>query len=74
MVYNTLRSRPVSIGCDLSQELPSRVVPIRNYLAILTYPGAPSALHVALPRPTGGPNLMDSKSSDDGVLLSARKE
>ena len=31
--------------------------------------------HTALPpRPAGGPNLIDSESSDDGVLLSARKE
>ena len=36
MVQDTLRSRPESIGCDLSKELPSRAVPIRNYLAILT--------------------------------------
>ena len=75
MVQNTLRSRPGSIGCDLSKELPSRAVPIRNYLAILTQLGARTALHIALPpRPAGGPNLIDSESSDDGVLLSARKE
>ena len=36
MVQNTLRSRPGSVGCDLSKELPSRAVPIRNYLAMLT--------------------------------------
>ena len=37
--------------------------------------GARTALHIALPpRPAGGPNLIDSESSDDGVLLSARKE
>ena len=75
MVQNTLRSRPGSIGCDLSKELPSRAVPIRNYLAILTQLGACTALHIALPpRPAGGPNLIDSESSDDGVLLSACKE
>ena len=63
MVQNTLRSRPGSIGCNLSKELPSRAVPIRNYLAILTQPGARTALHVALlPRPAGGPNLIDSES------------
>ena len=75
MVQNTLRSRPGSIGCNLSKELPSRAVPTRNYLAILTQLGARTALHIALPpRPAGGPNLIDSESSDDGVLLSARKE
>ena len=75
MVQNTLRSRPGSIGGDLSKELPSRAVPIRNYLAILTQLGARTALHIALPpRPAGGPNLIDSESSDDGFLLSARKE
>ena len=31
MVQDTLCSRPGSIGCDLSKELPSRAVPIRNY-------------------------------------------
>ena len=75
MVQNTLRSRPGSIGCDLSKEPPSRAVPIRNYLAILTQLGACTALHMALPpRPVGGPNLIDSESADGGVLLSARKE
>ena len=75
MVQNTLRSRPESIGCNLSKELPSRAVPIRNYLAILTQLGARTALHIALPpRPAGGPNLIDSESSYDGVLLSAHKE
>ena len=29
MVHNTLHSRPGSIGCDLSQELPSRAVPMQ---------------------------------------------
>ena len=54
-VQNTLRTRPGSIGCDLSKELPSRAVPIPNYLAILTQLGACTALHVALPpRPAGG--------------------
>ena len=75
MVQNMLRSRLGSIGCDLSKELPSRAVSIRNYLAILTQLGARTALHIALPpRPGGGPNLIDSESSDDGVLVSARKE
>ena len=75
MVQNTLHSRRGSIGCELSKELPSRAVPIRNYLAILTQLGACTSLHIALPpRPAGGPNLIDSESSDDGVLLSARKE
>ena len=75
MVQNTLRSRPGSIGCNLSKELPSGAVPIRNYLAILTQLGARTALHIALPpRPAGEPNLIDSESSDDGVLLLARKE
>ena len=70
MVQNTLRSRPGSIGCDLSKDLPSRAVPIRNYLAILTQLGPRTVLHIALPpRPAGGPNLIDSESSDDGVLL-----
>ena len=76
MLQNTLRSRPGSIGCDLSQEfkLPSRAVPIRNYLAILTQPGARTALHVALPpRSAGGPNLIDNERSNDGFLLSTRK-
>ena len=69
MVQNTLRSRPGSIGCNLSEELPSRAVPIRNYLAILTQLGARTALHIALlPRPAGGPNLIDNESSDDGDL------
>ena len=36
MVQNMLLPRPESIGCNLSKELPSRAVPIRNYLAILT--------------------------------------
>ena len=36
MVQNTLCSRPGSIGCNLSKELPSRAGPIYNYLAILT--------------------------------------
>ena len=50
-------------------------MPIRNYLAILTQLGARTALHIALPpRPDGGPNLIDSESSHDGILLSARKE
>ena len=75
MLQNTLRSRPGSIGCELTKELPSRAVPIRNYLAILTQLGARTALHIALaPRAAGGPNLIDSESSNDGVLLSARKE
>ena len=75
MVQNTLRSRPGSICCDLSKELPSRAVPIHNCLATLTQLGARTALHKALPpRPAGGANLIDSESSDDGVLLSARKE
>ena len=75
MVQNTLRSRPGSIGCDLNQELPSRAVPIRNYLVILTQLGARTTLHIPLPpRPAGGPNLIDGESSDDGVLLSSRKE
>ena len=75
MVQNTLRSRPGSIGCNLSKELPSRALPICNYLAILIQLGARTALHMALPpRPAGGPNLIDSESSDDGVLLLARKE
>ena len=76
MVQNTLCSRPGSIGCcDLSKELPSRALPIRNYLAILTQLGARTALHIALPpRLARGPNLIDSENSDDGVLLSARKE
>ena len=53
----------------------SRAVPIRNYLAILTQLGARPSLHIARPpRPARGPNLIDSKSTDDGVLLSARKE
>ena len=55
MVQNTFRSRLGSIGCDLSKELLSRAVPIRNYLAILTQLGARTALHIALlPRPAGG--------------------
>ena len=75
MVQNTLRSCPESIGCNLSKELPSRAVPIRNYLAILTQLGARTALHIALLlRPAGGPNPIDSESSDDGVVLLARKE
>ena len=75
MIQNTLRSCPGCIGCDLSQELPSRAVPIRGYLAILTQLGARTALHVALPpRPAGGPDLIDNESSDDGVLLPAHKE
>ena len=75
MVQNTLRSRPGSIGCDLSKELPSRAVAIRNYLAILTQLGARTALHIALsPRPAGGSNLIDSESSDDCILLSPCKE
>ena len=49
MLPNMLRSRPRSIGCDLSKELPSRAVPIRNYLAILMELGARTALHIALP-------------------------
>ena len=50
-------------------------MPVRNYLAILTQLGARTALHIALPpRPAGGPNLINSESSDDGVLLSACKE
>ena len=58
-----------------SKELPSRAVCIRNYLAVFTQRGARTALHLALPRrPAGGANLIDSESSDDGVLLSARKE
>ena len=36
MVQNKLRSHPGSIGCDPSKELPSRAVPIRNHVAILT--------------------------------------
>ena len=75
IVQNTLRSRPGSIGCDLSKEMSSRAVPIHNYLAIITRLGACTALHIALPsRPAGGPNLVHSESSDDGVLLSACKE
>ena len=75
MMQNTLRARPNTMGCDLSRELPSRAVPIRNYLAILTQLGACTALHVELPpRPAGGPNLLDNESSDDGILPSARKE
>ena len=77
MVQNTLRSHPGSVGCDLSEELSSRAVPIHNYLAILTQLGAHTALHIALPpRPAGGggANLIDSESSDDGLLLSARKD
>ena len=54
MVQNTLRSRLGSIGCDLSKELPSQEVPIRNYLAILTQLGARTALHIALPPRQGG--------------------
>ena len=74
MVQNMLRSRPGSIGCDLSNELRCRAVPC-NYVAILSQLGARNALHIALPpRPAGGANTIDSESSDDGVLLSARKE
>ena len=75
MVQNALRSRPGSIGYGLSKKLPSRVVPICNCMAILTQLSARTALHIALPpRPAGGPNLIDSESSDDTVLPSARKE
>ena len=75
MMQNTLRARLNTMGCDLSRELPSRAVPIRNYLAILTQLGTRTALHVELPpRPAGGPNLLDSESSDDGIVPSARKE
>ena len=75
MVQNTLRSRLGSNGCDLSKKLPSRAVPICNYLAILTQLGARTALHIALrPRPAEGCNLIDSESFDDSVLLSTRKE
>ena len=50
-------------------------MPISNYLAILTQLGARKALPVELPpRPAGGPNLLDSESSSNGILLSARKE
>ena len=74
-VQNTLHSHPGSIGCDISTEYLSRAVSIRNYLAVLTQLGARTALHIALPpRPAGGPNSIDSESSDDGVLLSAHKE
>ena len=47
IVQNTLRSRPGSIGCDLIKELPSRAVPISNYLVILGQLGACTALHIA---------------------------
>ena len=50
-------------------------MPIRNYLAILSQLGTRTTLHVELPPwPAGGPNLLDSESSGDGILLSARKE
>ena len=50
-------------------------MPICNYLAILTQLGACIVVHVELPpRLAGGPNLLDSESSDAGILLSARHE
>ena len=42
-------------------------MPISNYLAVLTQLGARTAVLVELPpRPAGGPNLLDSESSNDG--------
>ena len=53
---DTCKARKKRPTCDLSKELPSRAVPIRNDLAILTQLGARTALHIALPpRPAGGP-------------------
>ena len=53
----------------------AKAVPIHGYLSILTQLGARTALHVDLPqRPCGGPNLIDSESSNDGIKLWARKE
>ena len=55
---------------DLRRALPAKAVPIRNYLPILTQFGAGTALHIKLPRrPAGGPNLIHTESSDDGILL-----
>ena len=63
MVQNTLRSLPGSIGCDISQKLPSGAVHVRNYLAILNPLGARTALHVALPpRPARDPNSLTPKA------------
>ena len=80
LVPNTLRVRPESNGYNVQQALPPKVVPIRHYLSILTQLGARTALQVDLPqvdlppRPAGRPNPLDSESSDDGVILTARKE
>ena len=60
------------IPSPLANTLRSRLGSIGCDLAKL---GARTALHIALPlRPAGAPNLIDSESSDDGVVLSARKE
>ena len=75
LVQNTPRVRPQSIVHDLQHALPSHAVAIPDYLSNLTQLGARTALHVVLPRrPAGGPNLIDSESSDDGILLAARQD
>ena len=68
-------ARTGSIWCNLNRVLPSRAVFIRNYLAMLTELGARTRPHVELPpRSAWGPNLLDSESSSNGILLSAREE
>ena len=59
----------------ISNRSPAKAVPIRNYLSILNQLSARTTLHVELPqRPAGRPNLIDSESSNDGVMLTACEE
>ena len=54
---------------NIYSALLAKAVRICNYRSILSQLGAHTALHVDLSqRPCGGPNLIDSESSNDGIM------
>ena len=72
MMQSKVRAQHSSLVHDVNNVLLSHATPIHNYLSILIQLGARAALHFALSeRPAGGPELIDSKSSDNGAVLQA---
>ena len=49
LMKTTLRTKPNMLLHDLQRTLASKAVSSRNYLSILTLPGARTALHAKLP-------------------------